>query len=82
MSRAGSSPGGVSDSDDESEDELKTFIRTQRRLTEEQCPNPIKWWLDRQAQYPNLSKMALDYLIIPSEFTQLPIAFSVTYDPF
>ena len=31
----------------------------------DQCPDPIHWWLDRSADYPNLSQMAVDYLIIP-----------------
>ncbi len=27
--------------------------------------DPLKWWIDNQRNYPNLSSMALDYLSIP-----------------
>jgi hypothetical protein len=25
----------------------------------------VRWWCDRRADYPHLSRMAMDYLIIP-----------------
>lgn len=25
----------------------------------------VRWWSDRRAEYPRLSRMAIDYLIIP-----------------
>lgn len=72
-SRAGSSPVADSDDEDDDEDELQRYLRTHRRIGVLACPNPIKWWLDREAEYPNLSRMALDYLIIPSTYTRVPI---------
>src|ERR1700733_7728459 len=29
------------------------------------CPNPIERWMDHAAVFPNLVRMALNYLIIP-----------------
>ena len=37
------------------------------RFPIETCRDPLKWWIDSWHVYPNLSKMALDYLSIPSE---------------
>jgi hypothetical protein len=49
---------------DEYDDELDHYLKL--KLTSlAQCPNPIRWWLDRKAEYPNLYRMAVDYLIIP-----------------
>jgi hypothetical protein len=50
--------------DDEYNDELDQYLKM-KPAPVDQCPNPIRWWLDRKADYPNLSRMALDYLIIP-----------------
>lgn len=25
----------------------------------------VRWWYDRRAEYPHLSRMAIDYLVIP-----------------
>jgi hypothetical protein len=30
--------------------------------------DPLKWWTDNRAAYPNLSRMALDYLSIPGKY--------------
>lgn len=32
---------------------------------EEECDDPIEWWWTHRKKYPNLSRMALDYLSIP-----------------
>src|SRR5215471_20886192 len=31
----------------------------------ENAADPLKWWYDKRRVYPNLSRMALDYLSIP-----------------
>ena len=46
------------------------------RLPIEACRDPLKWWLDNQHVYPNLSNMAMDYLSIPSEWS--PCSFPHT----
>jgi hypothetical protein len=28
-------------------------------------PDAVRWWYNRRAEYPRLSRMAIDYLIIP-----------------
>ena len=56
------------DSDDDDEDELERYLLHVKPVPASVCPNPIRWWLDRVADYPNLSKMALNYLIIPGVF--------------
>jgi hypothetical protein len=53
-----------SEDDDDTDDELDRYLRM-KPVSPDQCPNPIRWWLDRTADYPNLSHMAIDYLIIP-----------------
>ena len=30
--------------------------------------NPIKWWCGKRDSYPQLSRMALDYLTIPGNY--------------
>ncbi len=49
------------------DDELDQYLKL-KPASLAQCPNPICWWLDRKADYPNLYQMALDYLIIPGTF--------------
>ena len=34
----------------------------------EQYLDVLQWWTERKATYPNLSRMALDYLLIPSMY--------------
>lgn len=38
--------------------------------------NPIRWWQYHQFEYPNLSRMARDYLAIPASSTSSERAFS------
>jgi hypothetical protein len=33
----------------------------------ERTLNPLLWWVDKQAVYPRLSRMARDYLCIPGK---------------
>ncbi len=42
-------------------DELERYLAADP----EHAPDAIKWWTDRASVYPNLSRMALDYLSIP-----------------
>jgi hypothetical protein len=36
----------------------------------ERVRDPIEWWWDHRHIFPNLSKMALDYLSIPGMYLQ------------
>ena len=45
-------------------DELDCYLQTPI----EHAPDAIKWWVDRRAMYPKLSRMALDYLTIPGQY--------------
>ena len=31
----------------------------------EHVTDAVRWWYDRRAEYPCLSRMAIDYLVIP-----------------
>ena len=77
-SQASSFAGDDSDEEDE-EDKYAHFLHVQRPVPPEECPNPIKWWLDHQIKYPNLSRMALDYLIIPSALIFLLLGEQMRY---
>jgi hypothetical protein len=59
------------DSDDEYDDELDQYLKL-RPASPAQCPNPIRWWLDRMVDYPNLYRMAVDYLTIPGMLMCFP----------
>ncbi|GLB35657.1 hypothetical protein LshimejAT787_0212220 [Lyophyllum shimeji] len=50
-------------------DELDRYLSTDVEAVED----VISWWTERQAMYPRLSRMALDYLTIPA----VPLATSV-----
>jgi hypothetical protein len=56
------------DSNDNYEDELEQYLKL-KPTSLALCPNPICWWLDRTADYPNLYRMALDYLIVRGMLT-------------
>ena len=45
-------------------DKLKRYLATDV----EPVSDALQWWHDRRATFPNLSRMALDYLTIPGEF--------------
>ena len=47
----------------EQRDDLDCYLSTDP----EQVPDVIAWWHERQAMFPCLSRMALDYLSIPSK---------------
>ena len=42
-------------------DELTRYLAAPTEV----APDPLLWWTERQAIYPRLSHMALDYLCIP-----------------
>lgn len=44
-------------------DELARYLSTDVEAVDD----PIQWWTDRRAQYPNLSRMAIDFLTLPGE---------------
>ena len=43
------------------EDEIDVFLA----LPLELVSDPIAWWWERRDRFPNLSRMAIDYLSIP-----------------
>ena len=46
-------------------DEFDDFI-SRPPETKKACPDPMRWWYENREQYPHFSRMALDYLSIPS----------------
>lgn len=42
-------------------DEIDRYLRAKREAPE----NVLLWWVEHRAEYPRLSRMALDYLTIP-----------------
>jgi hypothetical protein len=42
-------------------DEIDRYLATDP----EEVENPLLWWWERRSMYPDLSRMALDYLSIP-----------------
>jgi hypothetical protein len=42
----------------------------------ENVKDPLKWWVDNKYVYPNLHRMALDYLSIPATSTSVERVFS------
>jgi hypothetical protein len=42
-------------------DELNRYLSSDP----EHAVDAVRWWYDRRADYPHLSRMALDYLVIP-----------------
>ncbi len=53
--------------DAELSDELERYLSTDV----EDVQDPLQWWTDRKSQFPNLSRMAIDFLTLPGE----PCAF-------
>nr|GAT43317.1 predicted protein [Mycena chlorophos] len=42
----------------------------------EDVQDPIQWWIERKAVYPRLSRMAIDYLLIPATSISVERLFS------
>ncbi|PIL36561.1 hypothetical protein GSI_00250 [Ganoderma sinense ZZ0214-1] len=53
-------------------DELKRYLSTDV----EPVSDALQWWNDRRATFPNLSRMALDYLTIPATSIEVERIFS------
>ena len=49
----------------------RSEIDTYLSLAVENVKDPLKWWMKNRQTYPNLSKMARDYLSIPGKSTTL-----------
>jgi len=47
------------------EDEYDQLTRWFNAEPLKTCQNKLKWWKDHQVDYPNLYRMAIDYLTIP-----------------
>lgn len=39
--------------------------------------DPLQWWIDNQASYPRLSRMAKDFLLLPGEFSFVICALAI-----
>ena len=46
-------------------DELTQFLTSPTERTHD----PLRWWAEREAIYPRLSRMARDYLSVPGKFS-------------
>lgn len=53
-------------------DELARYLS----INVEDVDDPIQWWSDRKTQYPNLSRMAIDFLTLPGEFVIFVSAYT------
>jgi hypothetical protein len=53
-------------------------IRKYLRLPVEEVTDPLKWWANNRLVYPNLHRMALDYLSIPGLSSYHIIELSLT----
>ncbi len=54
-------------------DEISNYLNSQ---LENDSIDPFEWWTNNRKTYPNLSKMALDYLIIMASSVPSEQAFS------
>lgn len=45
----------------------------------EKAADPVAWWYERRAKYPNLLRMAISYLTIPGMSIVYSNQFSCTY---
>ena len=54
-------------------DEIKVYLSL--NLSDENT-NPLEWWRVNQSQFPNLSRMAKDYLAIPATSVPSEESFS------
>ena len=48
-------------------DELDHYLAAPTEATRD----PLLWWVEKQAVYPHLSRMARDYLCVPGAFHKL-----------
>lgn len=57
------------------EDELVRYLNS----PPEPITNALLWWHDRRKTFPNLSRMALDYLAIPGTYSRVPVLHVLTF---
>jgi hAT family C-terminal dimerisation region len=50
-----------SDTKPTAKDEVVQYLKSRTEIIDD----PIKWWLAQRSTYPRLSRMAIDYLMIP-----------------
>ena len=58
------------DSDSSSDDEEQLLMELDHYLKSARVKNvkdPLKWWIMNHASYPRLSRMAIDFLVIPGK---------------
>ena len=65
--------GNISLAQVSSTDELEEYLRQPN----ESVKDPLKWWNENKTKYPNLYRMALDYLSIPREYPCFPSPIKV-----
>ncbi|EIW62753.1 uncharacterized protein TRAVEDRAFT_112599, partial [Trametes versicolor FP-101664 SS1] len=53
-------------------DELVRYLEADPVHTQD----AVQWWLDRQESYPRLSRMAIDYLMVPATSVDVERVFS------
>ena len=54
-------------------DELQRYLNA----PVESVIDPVTWWLDRRSTFPRLSRMALDYLLIPGECFRISLSVCI-----
>lgn len=59
----------------EDQDELEEYFRTPSEKNWDGC-DPVKWWGARQAQFPNLGRLARDIMTIPGSAVAVERIFS------
>jgi len=61
--------------------EEKAKLELQWYVEDSSCDNtvnPLRWWYENKPRYPNLCKLALHYLTIPTTFVPSERAFSMS----
>lgn len=59
------------------ESDLGSELQAYYRLKPQPDCDPVKWWADRRAEFPRLSRFALDLLAIPAMSADCERAFSL-----